>query len=83
MIHHVDYEQLVGDPRGQIGPTLEYLGLRWDDAVLEFHALDRVVRTPSSEQVRRPLNRDGMEIWRPYAEWLGPLRDALGGLAVS
>jgi len=39
------------------------------------------VRTPSSEQVRRPLNRDGMEIWRPYSQWLDPLRGVLGGLA--
>jgi len=56
---------------------LDYLGLEWDPAVLEYQKLDRVVRTPSSEQVRRPLNRDGMEIWRPYAEWLGPLKEVL------
>ena len=48
---------------------------------MQFHKLDRVVRTPSSEQVRRPLNRDGMEVWRPYSQWLGPLREALGPLA--
>ena len=38
----------------------------------------RAVRTASSEQVRRPINRDGVDQWRPYAEWLGPLTDALG-----
>jgi len=81
MVHHIDYEAMVADPEDQLRPTLAYLGLDWDPAVLEFHKLDRVVRTPSSEQVRRPLNRDGMEVWRPYAEWLGPLRETLGSLA--
>lgn len=81
LVHHVDYSALVDDPRTQISAVLEYLGLDWEDGILEFHQLDRVVRTPSSEQVRRPLNRDGMEVWRPYDEWLGPLREVLGDLA--
>ena len=49
--------------------------------MLQFHESDRVVRTPSAEQVRRPLNRKGIGTWKPYAQWLGPLRDALGPLA--
>jgi len=77
MVHHVSYEHLVEDPESEVRAVLEYLGLEWDPAVLEYQKLDRVVRTPSSEQVRRPLNRDGMEIWRPYAEWLGPLEEVL------
>ncbi|GGD88206.1 hypothetical protein GCM10011515_04800 [Tsuneonella deserti] len=81
MVAHVDYAALIGDPKAQIAPVLEQLGLPWDDSILEFHRLDRIVRTPSSEQVRRPLNRDGVDVWRPYAEWLGPLRDVLGPLA--
>lgn len=81
MVHHINYERLVENPRAQLEPLLAYLGLPWDDRLLEFHSLDRVVRTPSSEQVRRPLNRDGMEVWRPYSRWLGPLRAVLGDLA--
>lgn len=81
MVHHIDYEAMVEDPEAQLRPALTYLGLEWDPAVLEFHKLDRVVRTPSSEQVRRPLNRDGMKVWKPYDEWLGPLRKVLGPLA--
>lgn len=81
LVHHIDYAAMVGDPEPHLRGALAHLGLDWDPAVLEFHKLDRVVRTPSSEQVRRPLNRDGMEVWRPYAEWLGPLRDKLGALA--
>ena len=83
MIAHVDYRALVAEPRDQIERTLAYLGLEWEDAVLDFHNLDRVVRTPSSEQVRRPLNTDGVAVWKPYAKWLGPLREELGSLAES
>lgn len=81
MIHHVDYRRLVEDQEAELNPALAYLGLDWDEGIREFHKLDRVVRTPSSEQVRRPLNRDGMEVWRPYAQWLEPLREVLGELA--
>lgn len=81
LVHHIDYAAMVSDPEPHLRAALTHLGLEWDAAVLEFHKLDRVVRTPSSEQVRRPLNRDGMEVWRPYAEWLGPLRETLGKLA--
>jgi hypothetical protein len=81
LIHHVSYRALVDDPETALRPTLAYLGLGWDDAIQSFHKLDRVVRTPSSEQVRRPINRDGMEIWRPYSQWLGPLKRVLGELA--
>ena len=81
LVHHIDYDAMVADPEAELRPALAYLGLKWDPALLDFHKLDRVVRTPSSEQVRRPLNRDGMDVWKPYAEWLGPLRDTLGRLA--
>jgi tetratricopeptide (TPR) repeat protein len=81
MIHHVGYERLIDDAEAELRAVLDHLGLPWEPSVLDFHKLDRVVRTPSSEQVRRPLNRDGMAVWAPYAEWLGPLRDTLGPLA--
>lgn len=81
MVHHLSYERLIEDAEASLRETLDYVGLPWDPVVLDFHKLDRVVRTPSSEQVRRPLNRDGMDVWAPYAEWLGPLREVLGPLA--
>ena len=77
----VRYETLIDDPGPVLRGTLDYLGLDWDDALLSFYESDRVVRTPSAEQVRRPLNRAGMGAWRPYAAWLSPLREALGPLA--
>jgi tetratricopeptide (TPR) repeat protein len=81
LIHHVVYEDLIDEPEQELRKVLAYLGLPWDDAVLRFYESDRTVRTPSAEQVRRPLNREGMGAWKPYAQWLGPLREALGPLA--
>lgn len=80
-ICNVRYERLIEEPEAVLRQTLGYLGLDWDDALLQFHESDRVVRTPSAEQVRRPLNRQGVDTWKPYEQWLGPLRDALGPLA--
>jgi tetratricopeptide (TPR) repeat protein len=81
MMSHVRYEELVEEPERVLRRTFDYLGLPWDDAVLSFYESGRTVRTPSAEQVRRPLNREGMGAWKPFAQWLGPLRDALGPLA--
>ncbi len=77
LIHHVRYESLVDDPETELRGVLGYLGLPWNEAVLTFHESGRTVRTPSAEQVRRPLNRQGMDAWRPYAGWLTPLVEAL------
>lgn len=81
LIHHIAYSELITDAENELRSVLTYLDLPWDPRMLDFHKLNRVVRTPSSEQVRRPLNRDGVDIWKPYIEWLSPLRTALGPLA--
>ena len=81
LVHHVRYEELIERPEPILRGTLDYLGLEWDPAVLKFYESARVVRTPSVEQVQQPLNRKGIGTWKPYAQWLGPLRDALGPLA--
>ena len=77
LIHHVCYEELVDDPETEVRGILDYLDLPWDEAVLSFHESGRTVRTPSAEQVRRPLNRQGMDAWKPYEPWLSPLVEAL------
>jgi tetratricopeptide (TPR) repeat protein len=79
-IHRVIHERLVGNPEAELRAMLAYLGLPFEEACLEFHRNTRAVRTASSEQVRRPINRDGMGQWEPYEAWLGPLRAALGDL---
>jgi hypothetical protein len=56
---------------------LEGLNLPFEDACLQFHKTKRPVRTPSSEQVRSPIFRQGTENWQAWDAWLGPLREAL------
>lgn len=77
-ICRVIHEDLVDDTEGQIRRLLAYLGLPFEPACLEFHRTERAVRTASSEQVRRPISREGLEHWRNYEPWLGPLAEALG-----
>ena len=73
----VQHEDVVADLEGSVRRMLDFLGLDFEPACLEFHRTERAVRTASSEQVRRPINRDGVGQWRHYDRWLGPLRAAL------
>jgi Tfp pilus assembly protein PilF len=77
-VHRVIHERLLDDPEAEIRALLAAVGVPFEDACLRFHETDRAVRTPSSEQVRRPINRDGADVWRNYEPWLGPLKAALG-----
>ena len=77
-IHRVIYEDLVEDMETQVHRLLDYCGLPFESACLQFHENERAVRTASSEQVRRPIYREGLEHWRNFDPWLGPLKDALG-----
>ena len=77
-IHRVVHEHLVEDPEGEVRRLLDFLGLDFDPACLRFHENVRAVRTASSEQVRRPINREGLDRWQSYEPWLGPLKQALG-----
>jgi len=77
-VHRVLNERLIDDPEGEIRRMLDFIGLPFNPVCLEFHRNKRAVRTPSAEQVRRPINRDGVDNWRHYECWLGPLKEALG-----
>jgi hypothetical protein len=77
-VHRVIYEAMVGDPEGEVRRLLDYLGLPFEEATLRFYENDRAVRTASSEQVRRPIFTEGLDQWRNYDAWLGPLKAALG-----
>ena len=80
-ILRVRHEDLVEDLEGEVRRLLAFCGLEFEPACLEFHRQARSVRTASSEQVRRPINREGIDQWRHYEPWLGPLAAALGDLA--
>ncbi len=77
-VHRVIHERLVENPEAEIRALLTHCGLDWEDACLRFHETKRAVRTPSSEQVRRPLSRSGFGQWKPFEQWLDPLKEALG-----
>jgi tetratricopeptide (TPR) repeat protein len=79
----VHYEDVVDDLEGSLRRLLDHCGLELEPACLSFHQTERSVRTASSEQVRQPIYRDGLEQWRHYEPWLGPLRDALGDAIAS
>jgi tetratricopeptide (TPR) repeat protein len=77
-VHRVQYEEMVSDTEVQIRALLEYCNLEFEEQCLRFYETDRAVRTPSSEQVRRPIYKDSAEQWRNYEAHLGPLKEALG-----
>ena len=74
----VQHEDVVDDLEGNVRRILAYCGLPFEEACIEFHKTKRSVRTPSSEQVRQPIFRDGLDQWKKFEPWLEPLRTALG-----
>ena len=74
----VQHEDLVEDLESTVRRMLDFCGLRFEPDCLEFHRTRRHVRTASSEQVRQPISREGLEQWRNYEPWLGALREGLG-----
>jgi len=77
-IHRVFHEKMVENPEREVRALLEFCGLPFEPACLNFHENTRQVRTVSSEQVRRPIFSDGVDQWRNFEPWLGPLKEALG-----
>jgi len=73
----VDYESVVDDLEANVRRILDFLGLPFESACVEFYKTSRRVRTLSTEQVRRPIDREGLERWRRFEPWLGPLKEAL------
>lgn len=78
-VHH---EDVVADLENSVRRILDYCGLPFDPACVEFHKTRRSVRTPSSEQVRQPIFREGLDQWKKYQPWLEPLKIALGDARV-
>jgi tetratricopeptide (TPR) repeat protein len=74
-VHH---EDVVDDLEGSVRRILEFCELPFEPACLEFHRTERSVRTASSEQVRQPIYREGLDQWKHFEPWLGSLKDALG-----
>jgi tetratricopeptide (TPR) repeat protein len=77
-VHRVIYESMVDDTERQVRRLLDYCGLPFDERCLRFYQNHRAVRTASSEQVRRPIYREGVDHWQHFEPWLEPLKRALG-----
>jgi tetratricopeptide (TPR) repeat protein len=79
----VQHEDVVDGLEGTVRRLLDYCELEFEPACVEFHKTERSIRTASSEQVRQPIYREGLDQWRHYEPWLQPLREALGGSLTS
>lgn len=77
-VHRVIYEDMVEHTEAEIHRLLDYCGLPFEETCLRFYDTDRTVRTVSSEQVRRPIFREGLDQWRHFEAFLDPLKIALG-----
>jgi hypothetical protein len=77
----VQHEDLVEDLEGNVRRILEFCGLDFEPGCLTFYKTERSVRTASSEQVRQPIYKEGLDQWKNFEPWLGELKRALGGLA--
>jgi tetratricopeptide (TPR) repeat protein len=74
-VHHQD---VVDDLEGSVRRLLDFCGLDFEAQCVAFHETRRSVRTASSEQVRQAIYREGLDQWKHFESWLGPLKDALG-----
>jgi tetratricopeptide (TPR) repeat protein len=74
----MQHEDVVGDLEGNVRRLLDFCGLEFEPQCLEYYKTQRSVRTASSEQVRLPIYREGLEHWRNFEPWLGELKSALG-----
>src|SRR5580658_4002116 len=77
-VHRVYYETIIEDTEAEVRRLLDYCDLPFEDACLKFYENERAVRTASSEQVRQPIFREGLDHWQHYVPWLDPLKVALG-----
>jgi predicted Zn-dependent protease len=82
-VHRIFYERMVEETEVEVRALLAHLGLEFEPACLRFYETERSVRTASSEQVRRPIYREGIEQWRNYEPWLEPLARVLGPIATG
>ena len=74
----VQHEELVENQEQQLKQILDFCGVSYEPKCLEFHTNSRAVRTASSEQVRQPINRKGIQLWKNYEQQLQPFKEALG-----
>lgn len=76
----VYYEDMVANYREVMGEILDHCGLEWDEAIMNFHNVERPVHTASTAQVRKPLYSTSVGRWKEWRSELSELEDELGPL---
>jgi tetratricopeptide (TPR) repeat protein len=79
----IQHEDVVENLEANVRQILEFCNLDFEPACVEFHKTERRVHTASSEQVRQPINRDGVDQWRNFDPWLGPFKAALAAQGIG
>jgi hypothetical protein len=74
----VYHEDVIDDLEGSVRRLLDFCNLEFEPQCVAFHETRRSVRTASSEQVRQGIFREGLDQWRHFEPWLGPLKEVLG-----
>ena len=74
----VQHEDVVDNLEANVRRMLDFCGLEFEPQCLEFYKTERSIRTASSEQVRLPIFKEGIDQWRNFEPWLGPLKEILG-----
>jgi hypothetical protein len=82
-ILQIQHEDVVADLAGNVRRILDFCELEFEPGCIEFYNTQRAVHSASSEQVRQPIYREGVDQWRHYEPWLGPLKEALGPARVN
>lgn len=73
----VQHEDVVNDTENQIKRMLDFCGLEFEQACIDFHNNKRAVKTPSAQQVRQPIYKSGLAQWKHFAPYLTELENAL------
>jgi len=74
----VEHEDVVENLEANVRRMLDFCELEFEPRCVEFYKTERSIRTASSEQVRRPIFKEGIDQWRHFDAWLGPLKATLG-----
>jgi len=79
----IAYEDVASNLEPNARALIDYLGLQWHDACLEFHKQKTAVATASAVQVRQPAHTKSIGRWRRYEQQLAPTRRVLEELGIS
>ena len=76
-IYELNYDKLTENQELESRKIFNYLGLKWENSVLEFHNYNRVIQTHSNIQVRKKMYRGSSQQWKKYKPWLQPMLNNL------